>query len=374
LRRAKEKCYRFIPVEYNMAGVGTLKMFLDPETRILSSTAREANCQTRLFVERPEGLIQYDQKTGGGRRVDPSDVHEVPPGVRILEDDLRVEHFHDHILSNETLMVEAIYGAQHVEELRRENEFLKEDEIHAASKSEAYGATKHSLPGIIESLFFGWLRLAHTVWHELVAIEVTIVTLIVFASFCLPAGVWRIFVNAWRVVTGVAARARRRRRNEKGRDEAGVAFDARNEVVELDRAPRSAKPKRPKPAAPKGETETDAEYDERLRAFHQAYEVYKRSRPSKDHAIPPVPAPSGVGLGPRGESETAEEYSARKRENTIKRTELWGEMMKRGPLPRWEDNSSDTDEAENQPTCSARGAASRRSSKIIGDKWRSLFH
>jgi hypothetical protein len=101
LRRVKEKCYRYIPVEYNLAGVGTLKMFLDPETRILSSTAPEMNCQIRLFVDRPEGLIQYDQKTGEGRRIDPADVHEVPPGVRIGEDDLKVEHFHDHILSNE---------------------------------------------------------------------------------------------------------------------------------------------------------------------------------------------------------------------------------------------------------------------------------
>ena len=105
--------------------------------------------------------------------------------------ELRVESFHDLILSNETSVFEKAYHATHVDELERTSHWKDAIEVKKTEMTEALSAKPHSLPGIVESYFFGWLGFWHDVWINVCGVLVSLYTLAIVMYCCLPNGVVR---------------------------------------------------------------------------------------------------------------------------------------------------------------------------------------
>jgi hypothetical protein len=212
-RKMAEKCYRYIPVRINMTGIGKIDMFLDPELRLLSMTSPEADCRLYRthFLEVGDSVAKYDSIEGTLTQVGKSDIHLMPPGVKVIEQDLSISHFHDLVLSNDSAVVQMIYNAHHVEELKRESSFASEEEIHATSRSEQMGAVPHSVPGLIKAYYLGYLTLIHDIYREIALAVVWIVIAIGILSVCLPAGVSRAINGAGRVAGGMVRLGRSNR-------------------------------------------------------------------------------------------------------------------------------------------------------------------
>jgi hypothetical protein len=158
-----------------------------------------------------DSVAKYDSIEGTLTQVGKSDIHLMPPGVKVIEQDLSISHFHDLVLSNDSAVVQMIYNAHHVEELKRESSFASEEEIHATSRSEQMGAVPHSVPGLIKAYYLGYLTLIHDIYREIALAVVWIVIAIGILSVCLPAGVSRAINGAGRVAGGMVRLGRSNR-------------------------------------------------------------------------------------------------------------------------------------------------------------------
>ena len=214
LRAVQDKCFKFIPVTVEVPQLGWINAFIDPFLSIISATSIETDCRTsqQHVIELDNDLLLFDAILNKTSKISPLDIHELPPGLGISEQSyLEVEAFQDLILSNETEEFEKAYHAVHVDELDRTSHWKDATEIKKTSKTEALSATPHTLPGVIESYFFGWLGIFHDIWLNVCGILVTLYTLALLVYCCLPMGLAQPLQNVQRRI------ARMRFRREMGR-------------------------------------------------------------------------------------------------------------------------------------------------------------
>lgn len=141
------------------------------------------------LIELGNELIMFDSISNTATSVNPLDIHELPLGIGTAEHaELRIEHFHDIILTNDTEIFEKAHHATHADELERTTHWQDAVKLKETAQLEALSSTPHSLPGLIESYFFGWLGLAHDIWLNVCGILVTLYTLAIVLYFCLPNG------------------------------------------------------------------------------------------------------------------------------------------------------------------------------------------
>ena len=231
LRPVIEKCYKFIPVFVQIPQLGWVSSFVDPELGIISQSSVEVDCRiSQIHLIKLNGeLLKFDSIKNTTQKISPLDIHELPPGLG-LEDHsyLLVEAFHDLILTNETEEFEKIYHSVHVDELDRTNHWKDEVEVKKSSKADALSATPHTLPGVIESYFFGWLGIVHDVWLNVCGVLVTIYTLAIVLYCCLPNG----FVQPLRNAQNRLQRYRNQGRTTRNSESRNL-IRARTNSVEL---------------------------------------------------------------------------------------------------------------------------------------------
>ena len=184
-------CFKFVPIEVKVPGIGWTKAFLDPLLNIITESSPPADCRTARFhiIETEDGVFRFDSQKNMIVKIPTVEIHSLPTSMGSEAPELKMEVFHDLILINETEIFEQIYQSQHVDELDRINHWKDETSIKAKSETTALSATPHTLPGIIESYYFGWMEIFHDVWLNICAGIVTIYALRAIFPVILPLGI-----------------------------------------------------------------------------------------------------------------------------------------------------------------------------------------
>jgi len=141
-----------------------ISAYLDPELRILSTTAPRADCEIyrfhylQLSTEDSVWLL-IDSQTGSARRLPPNSVTELFESLeKDAFNDFHPIIFHKWALSNDSDQL----PFPHVGEMMRFEEFASRSEQQQHARVEALGAIKGGVPSLLSNWFWELLdRLKH---------------------------------------------------------------------------------------------------------------------------------------------------------------------------------------------------------------------
>lgn len=201
--RRTKKCYRFLPISVEVEN-RMLDGFLDPITRVLSTSSPEINCQLtpHLLEMRPEEYWQIDAKTGKRTLLDPSRIHSLPVTHTVEEEELRPLTFHVLELNNWS----TVFPGKHVEELLRLTDWATHSDFTQDGMSKALGALEGGLTGVIERKFWDVVSSLKNRWIEACALYTTI---LLVRNLIIPLIAWLALPAWWVIIPGLQQRRRR---------------------------------------------------------------------------------------------------------------------------------------------------------------------
>jgi hypothetical protein len=176
--RQTNTCFKYMPVSLYIPNVGNIDGFLDPVLKIFSKSSPVADCRiyNMHFLDEVNGWVEYNSLTGESNKIG-EQIHELPHGDGLSDDDLAFEAFRNNIVTNESEIFEKLYYSEHIDELGRIEEFKDENKIIATAKANALSAQPHFAGGIVVSLIREWLILIYNVWVNMCCICITLVVL-----------------------------------------------------------------------------------------------------------------------------------------------------------------------------------------------------
>lgn len=178
--KASNVCYTYIPVLVNY-GDNRFHAYLDPELRILSSTAPKASCgnfrtQYLQLKKDPDEWITIDTTTGVAKRLSSSRIHELYESLTSQAEhmlELHPVYFHRWILKNDSEL--PVFA--HIQEWASYENFKDENKEHQESGGITLSALPGGITGAVEQWLLDWLAWFVQLWIKLCCVYVTLLFL-----------------------------------------------------------------------------------------------------------------------------------------------------------------------------------------------------